>query len=289
MTFSRLIKYAQRRSIYLFQKITGYGFDEAFARDLSRQAEAYLSGELLESRLSRPFAHSHPSDLDLEDTSRYSLVRDDIYERFEADESGREQDRFGRPGTWIPRGSKIYFDAKTNDFVKVFDEHFCSRGEGAFLRSALDAGVYDFLCPNLSYIIQDDDGHILGYAIRKGDPLNLYEFEQYVGGALREVICEVTRRSGFYFYDLEFHNVIRSGNRLSLIDLESVLPIEWFGKGIAFAEEHLDVLDIGWPLNEKWRSPKWYRDFLVDLVGPDGIEPPSRRSKFLAGVAGKAR
>lgn len=282
MTWPRLITFAQRRSIYVFQKITGYGLDEGFARDLSRQAEAYLRGESNERRLSRPFAHIRPSDLDLEDTSRYSLVRDDIYRRFEADERGPEQDRFGRRGSWIPRGSKIYFDSKTNDFVKVFDEHFCSRGEGAFLRSALDAGVYDFLCPNLRYIIQDDAGQIFGYAIRKGAPLNLYEFEHYVGGVLREVICEVTRRTGFYFYDLEFHNVIRSGNRLSLIDLESVLPIEWFGKGMAFAEEHLDVLDIGWPLNEKWRSPKWYRNFLVDLVGPDGIHPPSRRSRVLA-------
>ncbi len=284
MTLSRLINYAERRSVYLFQKITGYGLDEAFARDLSRQAETYLSDESHERRLSRPFANIGPSVLDLEDTSRYSLVRDDIYRRFDADESGSEEDRFGRRGSWIPRGCKIYFDAKTKDFVKVFDEHFCSRGEGAFLRPALDAGVYDFLCPNLSYIIQDDAGHIFGYAIREGDPLNLYEFEQYVGGALREVICEVTRRSGFYLYDLEFHNVIRSGNRLSLIDLESVLPIEWFGKGIAFAEEHLDVLDVGWPLNEKWRSPKWYRDFLVDLVGPEGIQPPPRRSGLLADV-----
>lgn len=282
MILPRLIKYAGRRSIYLFQKGTGYGLDEAFARDLSRQAEAYLSGKLPGAPPSRFFACVHPSDLNLDDTARFSLVRDDIYRRFEADQSGHEQDRFGRRGYWIPRGSKIYFDAETKDYVKIFNEHFCSRGEGAFLQSALDAGVYDFLCPNLSYIIEDDTGHIYGYAIRKGIPLNLYEFEQYVGGSLRGVICEVTRRSGFYFYDLEFHNVIRSGNRLSLIDLESVLPIEWFGKGIEFAREHLNVVDIGWPLNEKWRSPRWYRDFLVDLVGPDGIRPPSRWSKHLA-------
>jgi len=281
MTLSRLVKYAQRKSTYLLQKLTGLGVDDSVVRELSEQASAFLSGEPAGTRLSLTVPRLNIVDLDLEDTTRYTLVRDDIYRRFVWDKAGSETDKFGRRGHWVPRGSKIYFDTETRDYVKVFDEYFCSQGEGAFLESAINAGVYDFLCPNLSYLIQNENDHILGYAILEGKPLSPYEFERYVGGILRDVICEVTRRSGFYFYDLEFHNVVRSGSQLSLIDLESVLPIKWFGKGIAYARDHLDVIDIGWPLNEKWRSPRWYRDFLVDLIGPDGIQPPRRQSKFL--------
>lgn len=281
MNIKRLVQYVGRRSLYVFQKLTGYGFDTAFEQELSRQAKAYLSCKSEGERFIKTVPRLAPSEIVVADCSRFVLVRDDIYKRFLADESGYDLDHFGRRGYWVPRGSQIFYDRKTSDFVKIFDEHFCSRGEGTFLRAALDAGVYDFLCPNLSYIIQDDNGLIRGYAIREGKPLTLYEFERYVGGALRDVICEVTRRSGFYFYDLEFHNVIRSEGRISLIDLESVLPLGWFGKGIAYAREHLDLIDIGWPLNEKWRSPNWYREFLIKLVAGE-MHPPTQHSTYLS-------
>src|SRR5690606_27547063 len=128
MTPSRFVKYAQRQSVYLFQRLTGYGIDEAFAHELSEQASAYLKGQADVRRPSLSIPRATRSDLNLDDTSRYTLVRDDIYRRFDANQAGSEIDRFGRRGQWIPRGSKIYFDTETKDFVKVFDEHFCTRG-----------------------------------------------------------------------------------------------------------------------------------------------------------------
>jgi hypothetical protein len=101
--------------------------------------------------------------------------------------------------------------------------------------------------------------------VQRGKPLTLFEFERYVNVVLRDLICAVTERSGLYFYDLASHNVIMGNGQLSIIDLESILPVEWYGQGAAFSIAHLPDLDLGWELQRKWRSPRWYRAFLESM------------------------
>lgn len=256
----------QRKAYYLFQKATGYGIDEALEQDLERQAAAYLAGLPAGPTRFDRIDRVRLGDLDLSDPSRFSIVRDDIYVRFQADPGGTEADRFGRRGAWIPRGCMIHFDRQAQVYVKTFDAYFCRHGEGRFLPDALRRGLYDFLCPALSYLIMDRDETIRGYAIRAGKPLTPYEFERYVGRSLREVIRRLTAQTGLYLNDLVYHNVILADGRLSLIDLESVLPVEWFGRGIEFSRQHLDEIDLGWPIQTKWHSPRWYRAFLTELT-----------------------
>ena len=112
---------------------------------------------------------------------------DVIYRRFVADDQGEEVDDFGRKGLWIPRGCIVYYDRPGRTFVKVFDSYAAINGEARFLQDALDNGLYSFLCPNLDYLIVDENENLRGYAIREGESLTRYEFERYVGGALREV------------------------------------------------------------------------------------------------------
>lgn len=272
----QLLRAVGGRLFYLLQRTTGLGFDRAFERHVRLQAEQYLSSDGAASHRTPPVRKLE--SLDLENRDRFSVTRGDIYKRFHADRGGSEKDDFGRTGRWIPRGCVTYVDSVSNEHVKIFDEYYCGRGEGRFLPLALERGVYDFLCPGLSYIVEDESGNVRGYAIASGRPLTRFDFERLVGTALRSVICDVTARTGLYFYDLEFHNVVRHGDQLSLIDLESVLPVEWYGEDKEFSIEHLDVVDIGWPIQTKWRSPRWYRAVVHELKqdrlvrGPTEIE-----------------
>ena len=266
MDWVRYGKAARRKAHYAFQKLTRIGFDAAFERTLALQAEAYLAGTALPRE---PVLRLRLDTLDLNDRARYVIARDDIYTRFVAEAGGPDRDSFGREGRWIPRGCVVYHDRQSDAYVKVFDAYFCKRGEGRFLPEALDAGFYDFLCPGLSFVIEDDEGRIRGYAIIAGEPITSYAFERYIGRSLRPVIMAETERAGLYLNDLEFHNVVRHGDRLSLIDLESVLPVDWFETDLAFARAHLDVVDIGWPIQHKWVSPRWYGAFVRALKARD--------------------
>lgn len=265
MTWVNIFEFARRKAYYLFQKATQCGINKDLEKELSRQAAEYLATSMEDRGATRNIDEVRAEDLDLEDRRRYLIFRDDIYVRFLARADGQETDKFGRKGNWVPRGCRVYFDRLTNDYVKVVDDYFCRRGEGRFLQEALNRGLYDFLCPNLRYVILDESGSIGGYAIRKGRQLTQYEFERYVGGSFKAVICKLTERTGLYFYDLTFHNTILDGDRLSFIDIESVLPIEWFGKGTEFSLRQLSNVDIGWSIQMKWYSPRWYRKFLVEL------------------------
>ncbi len=258
----RYAKAAVRELHFVFQKVTKAGFDAHFEEELKRQADSYLRGDPVDKAV-RPLVRLDA--LDLNNDGRFVVFRDDIYRRFEVADWGDDVDSFGRRGRWIPRGCAMYYDRIEKAFVKVFDAYSAIRGEARYLREALDKGLYDFLCPNLAYLIEDENQNFRGYAIREGEPLTRYEFERFVGGALREVILAETERTGFYFNDLEFHNVIRSDGQLSLIDLESVIPVSWFGTDLTFARQHLNEVDIGWPIQSKWCSPRWYRAFLIDL------------------------
>ncbi len=266
LTYDKALRRVQRGAFYLFQKATKYNIDKQLEHEVRRGGMEYLANYPETRKATRSYDQVQLGELELGDRTRFSTVRDDIYVRFLVREKGPEIDEFGRNGEWIPRGCKIYFDAMTKDYVKVVDEYFCWRGEGRFLGDALDRGLYEFLCPNLSYVILDDTGAIRGYAIRAGDPLTHYEFERYVGNSLREVICKLTERTGLYFYDLCCDNIVLDEGRISIIDLESVLPIEWFGKGAEFSLQHLSDIDIGWSIQTKWHSPSWYRDFLMEVT-----------------------
>ena len=263
MRLSSLPRAIGSRLYYLVQRSTRFRFDAEFEQRLRRDAERYLASRPASRSVDRPVRRL--ADLKLEDEALFSVHRGDIYRRFLAEPTGPDRDRFGRPGRWIPRGCIIYVDNVTGEYVKIFDDYFCSRGEGRFLTEALQRGVYDFLCPGLSYLVRDGDNNLRGYAVASGKPLSRYEFERYVGGALRRLVEHVTATTGLYFYDLEFHNVIRHGDLLSVIDLESVLPVEWFGQGRQFSVEHFSDIDVGWPIQSKWNSPRWYRTFLRDL------------------------
>ena len=260
----RVLSYLARSLKYAFQRGTGWGIDRAVIDQLSAANRGFHGRDVPREEVARLLLAS----FDFSDRSRYRVVRDDIYRRFEASEHGGDVDRFGRRGQWIPRGCIIYYDLCDDLFVKVFDDHFCRAGEGRFLPEALDRGVYDFLCPALEHVLVDTDGHLRGYAIRSGRVLSRYEFERYVGDILNPVVCEVTTRTGFYFYDLTYHNVILREGRLSFIDLESVLPLSWYGKGLDFAESMLNDIDIGYALQSKFNSPAWYASHVEALNGP---------------------
>lgn len=262
-TAQRAIAFANRRIFYWFQRSTGWRIDRQLEEQLRNRADRFL-------------AQQHPGQVDsvathlqerfdFSDSSRYSLVRDDIYRRFVASEDGIESDVFGRQGRWIPRGCRIFLDRTDDVYIKVFDDFFCAQGEGRFLPDALEKGVYDFLCPALAYLIVDNDEQLRGYAIRSGRILSLYEFERYVEVALKDVICEITRETELYFYDLTFHNFILRDGEISLIDLESVLPLSWYGKDMAFSREMFEQVDIGFPIQKKFLSPSWYAKYVEEL------------------------
>jgi len=263
-TPSRRLDPIQGRVTYWWQRTTRTGVDQVLEqqlRDLAGDHQHRTAGD--PDR--RPVSIRTVDDLQLDDTARYDLVRDDIYQRFVADEAGGDVDSFGRQGTWVPRGSLLYLDTHESVYVKIFDTYFCAKGEGRFLSDALESGLYDVLCPGLEFVVTDGE-HLRGYGITAGTQLSRYQFDRYVGGCLRPVVCDETARTGLFFNDLAFHNVIRHGESISLIDLESVLPISWFGTNMEFARRNLDVVDIGWSIQSKWNSPAWYGQFLTELT-----------------------
>lgn len=263
-TLKRAFAFAKRRALLWLQRSTGWGIDKRLEQKLKNRVNAFVAHPNLGD--AGPTSTYPLEDLDLADSSRYTLIRDDIYRRFVVGKDGPDTDEFGRVGLWIPRGSRIFLDRTEEVYVKIFDEFFCDRGEGRFLPVALDEGIYGFLCPALAYLIQDRDTRLRGYAIRSGRILSLYEFERYVAGALREAICELTRLSGLYFYDLTFHNFILRDDEISMIDLESVLPLTWYGKDRSFSQQMFPQIDIGYPIQEKFHSPSWYATYIEQLI-----------------------
>lgn len=263
MTARQLAVAAVREAHYLVQRVTGIGIDVGLEREIAAAARRHLDG----GRPSRRrVGRVHLDALPLEDAARFTIARHDGYRRFEPLADGSEVDHFGRAGRWVPRGTTVYRERTTGSYVKIFDHHCATRGEARYLGTALDAGLYDFLCPGLEYVVHDDGGVVRGYAVRRGAPLSRRAFERYVGVALRELVLVETARTGLYFYDLAHHNVILSGRRLSFIDLESVLPIDWYGTDDAYTIAHRDELDVGWSLQSKWNSPDWYGAFLTSLT-----------------------
>jgi hypothetical protein len=259
----RSIAYLARQIFYWIQRGTGWGIDNALEEKLVDRTRSFLAeGDL---RKGNQVPTRRVESIELSDSSRFRLTRDDSYKRFVALDDGTEVDEFGRNGRWVPRGCRIFHDHVEDTYIKVFDQYFCMRGEGRFLPTAFESGVYDFLCPALAYLIKDDHGNLRGYAIHSGQVLTPYEFERYVGSGLKEAICEITRQSGLYFYDLTYHNSIRRDDEISLIDLESVLPVGWYGQDKAFSMRMLQYIDIGFPIQDKFLSPDWYARYIEEL------------------------
>lgn len=267
----RVIAFAKRNAFYWVQRGTGWGIDKQLEGELTDRTKTFV-----EQGNAGPAVQLETQSIDsfnFSDTSRFSLIRDDIYRRFIAQQDGPESDEFDRKGRWVPRGCYMYLDHADRVYIKVFDEYYCAKGEGKFLPMALDKGVYDFLCPALAYLIKDSHGQLRGYAMHAGRILTPYEFERYVGVCLKEAIYEVTKRSALYFNDLTFHNVVLRGNTISLIDLESILPLGWYGKDIAFSVQVLQQIDVGYPVQNKFQSPSWYAEYIEELNGlHDGLE-----------------
>lgn len=265
----RAVSFAKRQMLYWIQRSTGWGFNQKLEERLVDRAKKFVFQE------DQGEVHSTTTRLvesfDFLGSSRYRLVRDDIYRRFIVRDDGTELDDFGRKGRWVPRGCRIYFDQTEEIYIKVFDEYYCAKGEGRFLPEALEKGVYEFLCPALTFFIFDNNERLRGYAIHAGHVLSPYEFEHYVEIALRDAVCEITKQSELYFYDLTYHNTILWNDEISLIDLESILPLSWYGKDEAFSMQMLHEIDIGFPIQKKFRSPAWYAAYIDTLTAR---EPP---------------
>jgi len=260
----RVIAFAKKRAFYWVQCCTGWGIDKRLEVQLRTKAAKFVAQEDVEEV--DQIATQLVERFDFSDSARFSVIRDDIYRRFIVLEDGTESDDFGRKGRWIPRGCRVFFDHTEDVYIKLFDEYFCTKGEGRYLPVALEKGVYDFLCPALAYLIVDSQEHLRGYAIRSGRVLSPYDFERYVAVALKDAVCEVTRRSGLYFSDLTYHNAILRGDEISLIDLESVLPLSWYGKDMAFSMRMIQQIDIGYPIQREFHSPSWYAKYIEELI-----------------------
>ena len=262
--FQRAIAFARKRAFYWVQYLTGWGINKRLEVQLRNKADKFVAKEEVEAV--DQVATKLVENFDFSDSGKFSLIRDDIYKRFIVLEDGTESDDFGRKGRWVPRGCRIFLDHSEDVYIKVFDEYFCTKGEGRFLPDALKKGVYNFLCPALAYLIVDSHEHLRGYAIRSGRVLSPYEFERYVEVALKDAVCEVTRRSGLYFNDLTYHNAILRGDEISLIDLESVLPLSWYGQDMAFSMRMIQQIDIGYPIQSDFHSPSWYAKYIEELI-----------------------
>jgi len=262
--FQRVIAFAKKRAFYWVQRSTGWGINKRLEVQLRNKADKFVAQKDVEEV--DQVATQLVESFDFSDPGRFNLIRDDIYQRFIVLEDGTESDDFGRKGRWIPRGCRVFLDHSEDVYIKVFDEFYCTKGEGRFLPVALKKGVYNFLCPALAYLIVDNHEHLRGYAIRSGRVLSPYDFERYVAVALKDAVCEVTTRSGLYFYDLTYHNAILRGDEISLIDLESILPLSWYGKDMAFSMRMIQQIDIGYPVQGEFHSPSWYAKYIEELI-----------------------
>lgn len=258
----RVLKKAKKLGLYTLQKATSYRYNTALEKDLEDQVSQWLSQPVASSN--EPASRSIDT-FNFSDKERFSEFQYDPHKTFISSPDGPELDEFGRPGHWQSRGVRFFKDHAKERYIKLFPKSFTANGEGRFIEDALRSGFYTHLCPLFEFLVRDRDGDVIGYAIRSGRELTAYEFERYVDQIMRPLVCRATEESGFYYYDLIDHNVIIRDGVISLIDIESVLPIEWFEKDASFATTKFDLVDVGWPLHTKWRSPDWYGALIRQL------------------------
>jgi len=133
----------------------------------------------------------------------------------------------------INHGRKVLRDK--DSFYKIFDKEYCRRQN--FI-DAYESGFFDELVPALkSLIVNGDD--IIGYITESGQLL--HQNPIYMDGKLvsntpvenpipkefYKKIIDTTIVKEMFFYDLVPRNIIKTKDgKISLIDLESVYPIE---------------------------------------------------------------
>ena len=131
-------------------------------------------------------------------------------------------DKAGRRVDGVNHGRKILRD--TENYYKIFDKEYCRREN--FIE-AYNVGFFDGLAPALKSLILDGED-IVGYVTEAGTLLSNSEFDtEAVPEDFYQKVLEVASIKQMFFYDLVPINIIKtSDDKLSLIDLESVYPIE---------------------------------------------------------------
>jgi hypothetical protein len=121
-------------------------------------------------------------------------------------------------------GRVVYHDIKNKKFIKVFHPEYCRLDN---LKTALESGVLNGLCPALTDLIYDND-KLIGYICEEGHMLakHAHEWENIPNDFAITVLRNCERRQKI-FYDLVPINMVKLNNgQYSLIDLESVYNID---------------------------------------------------------------
>ena len=138
MLFRRLqrsIAYLTRQIFYWIQRGTGWGIDNALEEKLVDRTRRFLAeGDL---RKGNQVPTRRVESIELSDSSRFLLTRDDSYKRFVALDDGSEVDEFGRNGRWVPRGCRIFFDNVEDTTSRYSTGTFVCEEKGGFCQPRL--------------------------------------------------------------------------------------------------------------------------------------------------------
>ena len=131
-------------------------------------------------------------------------------------------DKTGRVVDGVNHGRKVTTDGQY--YYKVFDKDYCRREN--FIK-AYEVGFFDELVPALDSLIMDGD-EVVGYKMKAGKMLSNSEFDfNSIPDDFYQKLLKITREKKLFFYDFVPINIIVTDDgQISLIDLESVYPIE---------------------------------------------------------------
>ena len=158
-------------------------------------------------------------------------------------------DKTGRVVDGVNHGRKVTTDGEY--FYKTFDKDYCRRDN--FIK-AYEAGFFDEVAPAFDSLIKDSDGEIIGYKMKRGIPAsetdyqsartlnsnnkreptrpptnsNKWAFDEEIKSTpIYQKLLELAREKKMFFYDfVPINIIITENNNLSLIDLESVYPLD---------------------------------------------------------------
>jgi hypothetical protein len=131
------------------------------------------------------------------------------------------RDKRGRVAGGINQGRVTYL--KGDLYYKVFDEGYVRRKIFSIL---LKRDFFKEVAPALVGIIYDDK-KVMGYVAKSGKVLSDNEFDTHlIPDDFREKVYDSMKKNKIVFYDFVPSNIIDTDGELSLIDLESVYPME---------------------------------------------------------------
>jgi hypothetical protein len=135
------------------------------------------------------------------------------------------RDKYNHYVKFVNHGRAIYKDA--THYYKVFHPEYVRL---PYFRQALAANFFDGLVhPDIEYIYED--GEVVGYKLPIGEVLSDNEYDQQlVPTSFWRIVEKAMLRTGLVFYDFVPPNIIKIGGELSLIDLESIYPLEKLGE-----------------------------------------------------------